>query len=499
MSSPSPAPRAGVVVGVLSGAGITASLMQALIVPLIPELPLLLDTSAANASWAITATLLAAAVATPVVGRLGDLYGKRRMLLVSIGLLVVGSVVSALSDTLAPMVAGRALQGASMGIIPLGISVMRDVLPAERLGSSIALMSASLGIGGALGLPAAAAVAQHADWHALFWGSAALGALVAVLVAALVPESPSRVGGRFDVVGALGLSAGLVALLLPVSKGGDWGWGSATTLGLFAAAGVLLLAWGAWELRSSAPLVDLRATARRPVLVTNLATVMVGLAMYGGMLVPIQLLQLPEATGFGLGETMVTAGLWLAPTGLVMMLVSPLSARISAARGPKVSLLAGTLVLAVGYLTAFGLAGSSLGVLVFSSVVSAGVALAYAAMPALIMGAVPPSETAVANGLNTLMRSIGTSTSSAVIGMVLARLTTGLATPAGPVTLPSEAGFRATFAIGAGASLLAALVVLAIPGRARPAGAAAGKNEAGRNEAGKKEAPRARRRRIMSA
>ncbi|GAB2932989.1 MFS transporter [Streptomyces mayteni] len=473
-------PRAGVVVAVLSGAGITASLMQALIVPLIPELPALLGTSASNASWAITATLLAAAVATPVVGRLGDLYGKRRMLLVSLGLLIAGSVVAALADTLAPMVAGRALQGASMGIIPLGISVMRDVLPADRLGASIALMSASLGIGGALGLPAAAAVAQNADWHVLFWGSAALGALVTVLVVFLVPESETRVGGRFDVVGAVGLSAGLVALLLPVSKGGDWGWGSASTLGLFAASAVLLVLWGLWELRIASPLVDLRATARRQVLVTNLATVMVGLAMFAMMLVPVQLLQLPEETGFGLGLSMVEAGLWLAPTGLVMMLVSPLSARLSAARGPKVSLLAGTLVMAVGYLAAFALTGSTWGVLLFTSVVSAGVALAYAAMPALIMGAVPRSETAVANGLNTLMRSIGTSTSSAVVGVVLAHQTTLLATPAGPVTLPSEAGFHTTFAFGAGAALLAALVVLAIPGRGRAAAGASAEPAADR-------------------
>ncbi|MEU0570474.1 MFS transporter [Nonomuraea sp. NPDC005983] len=462
------APRSGAIVSVLAAAGILVSLMQTLIVPLIASLPRLLNTSAANASWAITATLLAGAVATPVAGRLGDLYGKRRVMVASALLLALGSLVCAPANSLAPMVAGRALQGLGMGVIPLGISIMRDVLPPRKLGSAIGLMSSSLGVGGALGLPAAALVAQHASWHALFWGSVGLGLLMTVLLIAVVPESPVRAAGRFDVVGALGLSTGLVLLLLPVSKGGDWGWSSPVTLGMLAASAVVLLLWGWWELRAPAPLVDLRTSARRQVLMTNLASVVIGFAMLAMSLITPQLLQLPEATGYGLGRSMVEAGLWMAPAGLFMMAVSPLAARLSATRGPKVSLLLGAVVIACGYAMALVLMGSTWGILIFSAVVSAGIGFAYAAMPALIMSAVPRSETAAANGLNSLMRSIGTSTASAVIGVVLANMTVHL----GPVTLPSEDGFRAGFVIGGGVALLAALLVLAIPGRAasdRPA------------------------------
>ncbi|MBI0383590.1 MFS transporter, partial [Streptomyces albiflaviniger] len=326
---------------VLAFGGIVVSLMQTLVVPLVPDLPELLHTSASDASWAITATLLAGAVATPVLGRLGDMYGKRRTLLLSLAMLVVGSVVCALSDTLAPMIVGRALQGFSAGVIPLGISIMRDELPAERLGSAMALMSSSLGVGGALGLPGAAALAEHADWHVLFWVSASLGAVVIALVLAVVPESPVRGGGRFDLVGALGLSAGLLCLLLAISKGADWGWASGVTTGLFAAAVVVLLLWSRWELRVSGPLVDLRTTVRRQVLLTNLASIVIGFAMFGMSLVLPQLLQMPEATGYGLGQSMMTAGLCLGPSGLVMMAISPLSARITATRGPKTSLMLG--------------------------------------------------------------------------------------------------------------------------------------------------------------
>lgn len=383
------ASRARLIVAVLSFSGIVVSLMQTLIVPLIPSLPRLLHTSASNTSWAITATLLAGAVATPVLGRLGDMYGKRRMLLVSVGLLVVGSVVCALSDSLAPMVVGRALQGFSIGVIPLGISIMRDELPPERLGSAMALMSSSLGVGGALGLPGAAALAEHADWHLLFWGAAGLGVVVAGLVVVVVAESPLRGGGRFDLLGAVGLSVGLLCLLLGISKGADWGWGSGRTSGSFVAAVVVLVSWGWWELRVTGPLVDLRTTMRRQVLVTNLASVVIGFALYAMSLVLPQLLQLPSATGYGLGQSMLTAGLVLGPSGLVMMAVSPLSARMSTAWGPKVSLMVGSMVIAVGYGLAVVFMTQVWQLVVVASVIGAGIGLAYAAMPALIMGAVP--------------------------------------------------------------------------------------------------------------
>lgn len=449
------------VVAVLAFAGIVVSLMQTLVIPLVPELPDLLNAAPSDATWAITATLLAGAVATPTIGRLGDMYGKRRMLLVSLGMLVIGSVVAALSSSLAPMIVGRVLQGLAAGVIPLGISIMRDELPRERLGSATALMSASLGVGGALGLPAAAFLAENADWHALFWTAAGFGALATLLVATLVPESAVRSGGRFDILGALGLSVGLVSLLLAISKGGDWGWTGGRTIGLFAVAVVALALWGRWQLRTREPLVDLRVSAKRQVLLTNLASAVFGFAMFAMSLVLPQVLQLPTATGYGLGESMMSVGLVLAPSGLVMMAMAPLSAKITRTRGPKSTLMAGALVVAAGYgLSTFLMA--EIWQLVFvSALIGAGIGLAYGAMPALIMGAVPVSETAAANSLNTLSRSIGTSISSAVAGVVLAQITMTL----GPVTLPAENAFRLVMAIGAGAALIAFVIAGFLPGR----------------------------------
>ncbi|KOU58527.1 transporter [Streptomyces sp. MMG1533] len=455
------APRANTVVAVLAFGGIVVSLMQTLVIPIVPELPQLLNAPASDTAWAVTATLLAAAVAVPMMGRLGDMYGKRRMLLLSLVLLVAGSITAALSDSLTPMIVGRVLQGMAGGVIPLGISIMRDELPAERLGSATAMMSASLGVGAALGLPAAALIADNFDWHMLFWSSAAMGAVALLLVLLLVPESKVRTGGRFDLVGGLGMAAGLVCLLLAISKGGDWGWSSGTILGLFAATVVVLLVWGWWELRTEQPLVDLRTTARRQVLFTNLASIALGFGMFAMSLVLPQLLQLPEATGYGLGKSLLTAGLVMAPSGLVMMVIAPVSATLSKAKGPKVSLMVGALIVAAGYGLQILLMDEVWQFVLVSCVIGTGIGFTYGAMPALIMGAVPPSQTGAANSLNTLMRSIGTSVASAVAGVILAQMTTNL----GSVALPSENGFKTVLALGGGAALLAFALAAFIPRR----------------------------------
>ncbi|MEV7730432.1 MFS transporter [Streptomyces sp. NPDC087917] len=462
---PTAVPRTGKVIATLALAGVTAAVMQTLVTPLLADLPKILHTSPSNAAWVVTATLLVAGVCVPISGRLGDMIGKRRMLLACCVPLIIGSVVCALSNGVVPMIIGRGLQGIGMGMIPLGIALLRDVLPAEKLSSSIALVSASMGIGGGIGLPLAAAVAQYADWRFLFWGAAALAVTVAVMIVAFVPEVPAAAKGqRFDVVGALGLAIGLVCLLLAVSKGADWGWGSTTTLGLIAAAVVSLAAWGWYEWRTTYPLVDLRTTVRPRVLLTNLASVCIGFGMYAGMLVVPQLLQFPAATGYGLGQTMLAAGLWMLPGGLMMMAVSPLGGRLTNARGPKVTLVCGAVVLAAGYGAALLLSGTAPGLMVATMVINSGVALAYGAMPALIMGAVPLAETGAANGFNALMRSLGTSVGAAVVGVVLAQMTTTV----GGVTFTSESGFRTGLLMGGALALLSGIVAALIPAPRTP-------------------------------
>ncbi|MFD8717822.1 MFS transporter [Streptomyces sp. NPDC059629] len=472
--NPPPPPRLGVVVATLAFTGIAGAMTQTLVLPIVPLLPRLLDAQPSDTAWAVTATLLCGAVSTPVTGRLGDMYGKRRMLLIGVGMLVLGSVICGLSDSLAPLLVGRALQGLAAGVVPLGVSIMRDLLPAEKLPGATAAMLGSLGVGAALGLPAAAIIADNFDWHMLFWVSAALGAVAAGLVFLLVPESKVRTGGRFDLPGAVGMAVGLVCLLLAVSKGADWGWGGRTVLSLFAVAVIVLVLWGWFELRAPQPMVDLRTTARPQVLLTNLAGLALGLALFAMNLVLPQLLTMPEATGYGLGKSLVVTGLVMAPQGLMMMAVSPFGARITKSRGPKATLMTGSVIVGAGYLLTMGMMSGIWQVIVASCVVATGVGFAYGALPALIMEAVPVSETAAANGLNALMRSIGTTGSSAVAGLILAHMTTDFHS----VHIPTENGLRAVLALGVGAGALTFVFASLIPRRPQadvpaPAGSAA--------------------------
>ncbi|MDO3636226.1 MFS transporter [Mycolicibacterium arseniciresistens] len=451
----------GIIVAVLAAAGISVSLMQTLVIPLIPELPTLLNTSASNASWAITATLLTAAVATPVFGRLGDMHGPKPILIICTVLLTIGSLIAALSSSLLLMVVGRALQGFGMPIIPLGISVLRASVPAHRVGTAMGLMSASLGVGGALGLPLSAVIADSFDWHALFWFAAALGIVSGLLFAALVPRIPSASADRFDGPGAVGLAAGLVLLLLAISKGGGWGWTSVTTLGMFAGSAVVLTVFGWWQLRTPMPLVDLRTTVRRPVLTTNLASIAVGFALFAMSLIGPQVLELPASTGYGLGQSMLHTGLWLAPGGLAMMVSAPVAARIAAVRGPRFTLVIGGAVVSASYLSGLALIQSPWQVMMFNVLVSVGVGLAFASLPALINAAVPMSETAAANGINALARALGTSISSAVIGAILA----GLTVTVGGAVFPTLNALRIALVVAAGAAALATVMALLIPAR----------------------------------
>ncbi|MFD3811826.1 MFS transporter [Rhodococcus sp. NPDC058639] len=468
MNAVVPAVRTGPTIWVLVFAGIVTTLMSTLVIPLLVDLPEILGTSPANASWVVTVTLLSGAVATPVTGRLGDMYGARRILLLCTVPLILGSFLCAMSSSLAPMLVGRALQGAGFGIVPLGISALRSLVPPERLGSAIALMSSSLGIGGALGLPVAAIVAQTTSWRMLFWGVGILSVVMAILIAWVVRDTPvNEHRGKFDGFGAFGLSVALVCLLLAVSKGGDWGWTAGLTLTLLAVSIGVLLGWGRWELRADSPLVDLRVAMGNRVLVTNIVTILIGFSMYFQALLVPQIRVLPESTGYGLGQSMIVMGLWCAPAGLLMMVISPLGARLTTARGPRTTLCTGCLMMAAAYGSSLFMMGSTWGLLVITCCIAAGIGLAYGAIPTLLMGAVPLTEVSSANSVNTLLRSLGSTVSAAVAGVVLAQMSIMFAGN----TIPTEKGFLVGMLIGGASALLAALATVAIRG-AQPGGTA---------------------------
>lgn len=451
------------VISVLAFTGLIAAFMQTLVTPIIPELPKLLDTTSSDATWVLTSTLLAAAISTPIAGRLGDMYGKRRIVLVLLLLMTGGSIICALSSTLIPMIVGRVLQGVGLGVIALGISILRDVVHPKSLSGAVALVSATLGVGGAVGLPVAALIAQNFDFHYLFWLATALGIVTVVLVASIVPVSTLRVGGRFDFVGAAGFAIGLIGILLAVSKGSEWGWSSPITISLFIAGVVVLVAWGFFELHTREALIDLRVAVRRPVLLTNLASISVGFAFFITTAAFPILLEAPVVSGVGLGQTLIVSSLCLVPLGLVMFLLSPVSARLSNARGPRTSLILGGVVVTVAYVIAALLHSEIWHVILVTTVVGIGVGFAYSAMPTLIMHAVPPTETAAANGLNSVMRTLGSTIAATVTGLILSSHFVVIH----GVAVPTFSAFTLVFVMGAGVTLAGVILAFFIPRRER--------------------------------
>lgn len=453
--------RSRVVILVLGFSSLCASLMQSLVIPVQSQLPELLHTSAANASWVVTATLLGGAVVMPVAGRLADLVGKRPVLIATASLMLLGSVLCAISDVFGIVIVGRVLQGFAMGYIPVAISLVRDVTPPRLVNGAIAGISATLGVGGALGLPLAAWMVQYFSWNMLFWLAATLAGIMVVLAATLIPSIQPAKQGRFDYVGAIGLASSLVAILVGITKGNEWGWASAGTLGLIGCGVLLLLAWGFYELRQREPLVDLHTTAKLPVLFTNLAALLVGFGMMAQTIVMPQLLQLPSETGYGLGQTMLQTGLWMAPSGVMMLIFSPVSSRMLTRLGGRVTLIIGAIVLAAGYVFGFFFLSQPWQLMLAGCIACAGVGIAYASMPTLILANVPRQEAGSSVGVNSLMRSMGSAVAGAVMAVVLTSQLSDLG-------VPTEWGFRLCFLIGAGSALGGAVLTAFVPrGNAR--------------------------------
>lgn len=461
-SSPTTRRSSRLITAILCLSGTVVALQQTMVIPLLPDFPKILGVSADDASWLVTVTLLTSAVATPIVSRLADMFGKRRMMLISMTMIVVGSLVAAIGGNFVALLIGRGLQGFAISMIPVGISIMRDELPKEKVASATALMSATLGIGSALGLPLSGLIFEHLGWPAIFWLSAIVGVLLIIAVAVVVPESSVRTRGKFDFLGAVMLSTALTAILLAISKGASWGWTSELTLLMFVIGIVTLALWFPYELRVTQPMVDLRTSAKRPVLLTNVASILVGFSMYANNLSTTQQLQMPKISGYGFELGVMAAGLCMIPAGLAMVFFAPVSANITKRFGAKITLIVGGTVLALAYIARVFLTGSIALIIISAAVVSIGTAIAYSAMPMLIMRSVPITETASANGLNSLLRSVGTSTSSAVVAAML----TSMVIPSGPGEgLPSIDAFKNIFWLAALAAVAAAAAAAFIPRR----------------------------------
>ena len=451
----------GITLAVLATAALAYAVSQTMVAPALPAIQKDLHTTTTGVTWVLTVYLLTASIATPVLGRLGDMFGKEHVLVVVLVMFALGSLVAALSHSIGLLVAGRAIQGFAGAVFPLAFGIIRDEFPPERVAQGIGLISATFGIGGGVGLVAAGVIVDHLSYEWIFWIGLIVTAIAIVCTLLFVPESPVKVPSKVDWTGALLLSVGLAALLLGISEGPRWGWGSGRVLGLFVGALVALALWVRFELRVPAPLVDIRMMRRRAVWWTNLAGLLVGFGMFGSFILIPQFVQAPPGAGYGFNATVTQAGLILLPATTVMLFAGPIAGWLGGRYGSRLPLLIGT-ALAAGAFALIGLAHDHEWQLyIGTGLMGAGIGFAFAAMANLIVEAVKPTETGVATGMNTIMRTVGGSLGGQISATIVsAHVVAG-------THIAKEAGYTAAFFLSAGVLILAFAATLLVPVHAR--------------------------------
>src|SRR3954468_16416350 len=404
---------------VLAAAAAAFSLMQSLVTPVLPTIQQDLHTSTGTVTWVLTAWLLAASVATPLVGRVADMIGKDRALLVALAAIAVGCLIAAIAPNIGVLIAARVLQGLGGAIFPVSFGIIRDEFPAHRVTSAVGIMAAVIATGSGLGIVLAGPIVGVLNWRWLFWIPMIVVTVVGVLAKFVVPASPVRSPGRVNWIAAVLLSGWLVALLLPLSKATTWGWGSARTLGLLGLAVVLLVAWFVAEVRSANPLIDMRMMRLPSVWTTNLVSLLFGAAMFGIFAFLPQLMQVPTASGYGFGASVTEAGLLMLPMMVTMAVFGSVSGPLTRWISSKIQLVAGS---ALASLSAFSLAMSHHSrpmVALAGGVFGIGLGLVYSSMISLIVQSVPMSQTGAASGMNTNIRTIGASIGTAIVSSIV--------------------------------------------------------------------------------
>jgi EmrB/QacA subfamily drug resistance transporter len=435
--------------------------MQSLVVPALPTLQHALHTSPTGVAWLFTAYLLAASVITPIAGRLGDMFGKKRVLVIALVGLALGSLVGALATSLPLMIGARTIQGLGGAIFPLGYGIIRDEFPRERVASGIALMSAVLGVGAGLGILLTGPILDHLSYHWLFWLPLIVIAISTVIAVFVVPESRVRAPGSVDWTGAWLLTGWLVCLLVAVSEAPAWGWGSARTLGLLGASVVLTVVWVRVEERCEHPLVDMRMMRLRGVSTTNAAALLLGFGMYCSFVIVPQFVQAPRSTGYGFGASATQAGLFLLPQTTGLLVFSPLGGRLANAVGPKVPLILGAAATFFAFVFLALAHSEHWEVYLATGLLGFGIGFAFASMANLIVDAVPAGQTGVASGMNTIMRTIGGAIGAEIAASIVAANVLGDG-------FARERAYTVVFVVCAVVVAAGFVASLAVPGRRSP-------------------------------
>jgi MFS family permease len=445
-----------VILSVLALAGLAYAVLSSAVIPALPTIQHELHTSETSVTWLLTGFLLSASVGTSIIGRLGDMYGKERLLLYTLIVLASGTLLAAVSTSLPMLIAARVIQGAGGGIFPLAFSIVRDEFPADHVPGSIGLISAILGIGGGAGLVIGGLIVEHLSWHWLFWLPLVVTLLAAVCTWRYVPESPIRSPGRVNWLAAALMTAGICLVLIAIAQTTVWGWGGSKTIALLLAGLVVCAGWVSVEVHSEEPLVDMSMMRIRGVWTTNLAAFLLGAGLYASFIVYPEFAQLPKSTGFGFGASVVVSSLYLLPSAFGMGLLGTFAGRVARLYGSKSALVVGTAITALSFALLAVAHRHPYDMLIASTLLGIGIGLAFAALGNLIVQAVPSTQTGVATGMNTVMRTLG--------GALGGQLSATFIVDHTAHGMPTVTGFTETFVMATVFLAVGALAGLAVPG-----------------------------------
>ena len=454
--------HANVILATLSVAGLAYAVLSSAVIPALPTLQHDLHTTETGVTWVLTGFLLSASVGTAIIGRLGDMYGKERLLLWTLLILGVGSLLGGLATTLPVLIVARVIQGVAGGIFPLAFSITRDEFPPERVPGSIGLISSILGVGGGLGLVLGGLIVEHLSWHWLFWLPLGVTIVAAAFTWRFIPESPVRSPGHVNWLAAALMSLGISCVLIAIAQTTVWGWGGTKTIALFAIGVLFCVAWVAVEVRSREPLIDMTLMRIRGVWTTNLVAFLLGAGMYASFIIYPQFAQLPTSTGFGFGASVVVSSLYLLPAAVGMGVLGTAAGRVARRFGSKPALLVGTAITAISFIWLAVAHEHPYDMLISASLLGIGIGLAFAALGNLVVQAVPPSQTGVATGMNTVMRTLGGALGGQLSATFIVDHQSG--------GLPTVTGFNETFVMAAAFLVVCLLAGLLVPGR-RPVSA----------------------------
>jgi EmrB/QacA subfamily drug resistance transporter len=442
---------------VLSLGGLAYAFMSSAVVPALPTIQHELHASETGVSWLLTGYLLAASVGTSILGRLGDMYGKERWLLYTLVLLGFGTLLGAVANSLALLIVARVIQGAGGGIFPLAFGIVRDEFPADRVAGSIGLLSSILGIGAGVGVAIAGFIVEHLSYHWLFWMTLVVVVVAAVCTWRFIPESPVRVPGKVNWLAAALMTVGISLALIAISQTTEWGWGSPKTIGLLAAGLAVCGVWIWVEVHSREPLIDMDMMRIRGVWTTNATAFLLGAGMYSSFIIFPQFAQLPTSTGFGFGVSPVVSGLYLLPSTIGMFICGLFAGRLSARYGSKLSLIVGCGFAAAAFALLAITHEAPIDMLLSAALLGIGIGLAFAALGNLVIQAVPPHQTGVASGMNTVMRTLGGALGGQLAATFIADNVSG--------KYPTVTGFEETLVMATAFLIVSMLTATLVPGR----------------------------------